>query len=232
MKYHKGLAYEQLPGDKASIIFCGGLGSSMYGVKASALYNFCKRNDIGFTRFDYSGCGLSEGDIHSGNISVWLKDAINVLCDLTDGKQIIIGSSMGGWIMLLIAIKYPDRVKALIGIAAAPDFSRDIYDSEQLKSVQSNLEQKNASSVDALISPEFISDANKHCILDSEIPIYVPVELLHGMQDEVVPYTKSLELAQKLKTDSVSINLLKSSNHSMNDDNSLACLYNSLLRLL
>ncbi|MBQ4874837.1 MAG: alpha/beta hydrolase [Rickettsiaceae bacterium H1] len=236
MKYHQGLAYEQVSGIRGSVIFCGGFASSMYGRKASALHEFCKKHDISFTRFDYSGHGNSKGEFHNGNIGKWLEDGLNILCNLTDGKQIVIGSSMGGWIMLLMALKHPERIKSLIGIATAPDFTQDLsstFSVEQQKEITSHGYTRIPSSVNDnpyFITRDLILDGERNFVLNqSVIAINVPVVLLHGMNDHVVPYTKSLELAKKLQSSEVSVELLKSSDHSMSDEKSLSALYKNIL---
>ena len=239
MKYYQDLAYDQIHGKKGSVIFLGGFASNMHGVKATSLYEFCKRNDIAFTRFDYSGHGKSKGKLYNGNISKWLDDSTKILCNLTKGKQIVIGSSMGGWLMLLIALKYPEYIKGLIGIASAPDFTKDLHNNlsiEQKEQIVIQGYTKILSSGDYndyYITSNLISDGEKNLILYKDsISIDLPIILLHGMNDHVVHYSKSLELAIKLSTSNVSVQLLKSADHSMNDKKSLNVLYQSILNLL
>lgn len=238
MKHYKGLAYDKVFGSRGSVLFCGGLGSAMNGVKATALYEFCKTNDVSFVRFDYSGHGSSHGQFQNGGISQWLQDSLDIFCNLTDGKQIIIGSSMGGWIMFLIALRYPERIQGLIGLAVAPDFTQDLQSDLSVEQKQQLESQGYAciSSADggvSIITSELINDGRKNFVLNqSSIPISSPVILLHGMSDDVVDYTKSLDIAMKLESDKVSVQLLKNGIHSMNDVRSLEALYRSILELL
>ena len=122
------LAYQRQVTDKSKpgIIFLGGYASDMQGTKAVFLSERCAEHSISFTRFDYRGCGQSPGSFTDGTIGAWLEDSLAVFDRLTQGMQIIIGSSMGGWLGLLLAKARPERVKALIGVAAAPDFTEDL----------------------------------------------------------------------------------------------------------
>src|SRR3954452_15228630 len=120
------IAYHRLAGSRPGAVFLGGFRSDMTGTKALFLEDYCRRHGRAFVRFDYFGHGASSGEAALGTISRWAEDAIAVLDSLTEGRQILIGSSMGGWIMLLAALARTERVHALIGIAAAPDFTEDL----------------------------------------------------------------------------------------------------------
>jgi pimeloyl-ACP methyl ester carboxylesterase len=118
------LAHEHVPGEPPGVLFCGGFTSDMTGTKALAMEAFCREQGRAFTRFDYSGHGSSSGDFADGTIGGWADDALAVVDRVTEGPLLVVGSSMGGWIMLLVALARPDRIAGLIGIAAAPDFTR------------------------------------------------------------------------------------------------------------
>lgn len=120
------LAYHKTEGQLPGVIFFGGFMSDMSGSKALALEEYCKTNNRAFIRFDYEGHGQSSGRFEKGTIGKWLGNALKILDELTDGKQIIVGSSMGGWIMLLAATMRTEKVAGLIGIAAAPDFTHEL----------------------------------------------------------------------------------------------------------
>jgi pimeloyl-ACP methyl ester carboxylesterase len=120
------IAYRRLTGAAPGILFLGGFRSDMTGTKASYLEDYCRQRGRAYVRFDYFGHGASSGDVTMGTIGGWAEDAIAVLDSLTEGRQILIGSSMGGWLMLLVALARPERVAALVGIAAAPDFTEDL----------------------------------------------------------------------------------------------------------
>ena len=120
------LAYHHVPGAAPGVLFCGGYTSDMTGTKALALDRHCRARGRAYIRFDYRGHGASDGRFADGTIGSWLGDALAVLDRVTQGPLVVVGSSMGGWIMLLLALARPERVRALVGIAAAPDFSEDL----------------------------------------------------------------------------------------------------------
>nr|WP_245683349.1 alpha/beta hydrolase [Wolbachia endosymbiont of Drosophila incompta] len=120
------IAYRKLQGKKASVVFFGGFASNMDGTKATAIYKFCQENDVALVLFDYFGHGHSSGNFIDYTISDWQKNCAKVMSELTSDKQIIIGSSMGGWLMLLTALQFPEKIAALIGISSAPDFTEDL----------------------------------------------------------------------------------------------------------
>ena len=124
------IAYHKLEGKSPGVIFMGGFMSDMNGSKAIALEEICRELGIAYVRFDYLGHGNSSGNFSDGTISIWAGDALAIFDNLTNGPQIIVGSSMGGWIMMLTAISRPKRVFGLLGIAAAPDFTEDLLPRE------------------------------------------------------------------------------------------------------
>src|SRR6516164_3195717 len=120
------IAYHRTAGSSRGVVFLGGFRSDITGTKALYLEDYCRRRGRGYVRFDYFGHGASSGDAALGTIGRWAEDALIVLDSLTEGPQVLVGSSMGGWIMLLTALARPSRIHALVGIAAAPDFSEDL----------------------------------------------------------------------------------------------------------
>src|SRR6185369_11930132 len=128
------IAYNKTEGAAPGVIFLGGFRSDMSGVKALALENFCKKNGRAFLRYDYEGHGESSGKFEEGTIGKWKDNALQVLTKLTEGRQILVGSSMGGWIALLLAKQKPRRVAGIVGIAAAPDFTEDLLLGKMKKS--------------------------------------------------------------------------------------------------
>src|SRR5436309_8717338 len=120
------IAYHRAPGAAPGIVFLGGFRSDMTGTKALFLEEYCRRRGRAYVRFDYFGHGMSSGDIALGTIGRWRDDAVAVIDSLTEGPQILVGSSMGGWIMLLAALARPERIAVLVGIAPAPDFTQDL----------------------------------------------------------------------------------------------------------
>ena len=224
----------RLPG----VIFLGGFNSDMTGSKATALESFCRGRGQGFLRFDYSGHGGSGGSFSDGSIGQWKDDALTVFDSLTEGGQILVGSSMGGWIMLLVALARPDRVKALIGIAAAPDFTEDlIWDSLSIAERDrlmrdGRLEQPSKySETPYVITRKLIEDGRDHLLLRSTIAIDTPVRLLHGIGDHDVPYQTSGRLAERLRSADVTLTLIKDGDHRLSRPQDLPILCHILQSL-
>ncbi|WP_148115221.1 alpha/beta hydrolase [Wolbachia pipientis] len=209
----------------------------MNGTKATAIYQFCKENDIALILFDYLGHGDSSGNFIDYTISDWCNNCIKVINELTtNSKQIIIGSSMGGWLMLLTALQLPEKILALIGISSAPDFTEDLI-FQQLSNKQMEILISHgiidfASSKEEYhnctyqITNNLILDGKKNLLLNKEnIDIECPIRLLHGMNDRDVPYYTSLKIAEKVKSNDVKVHLIKSAEHNMSDDYSLNVLF-------
>jgi pimeloyl-ACP methyl ester carboxylesterase len=216
-----------LPG----IVFLGGFKSDMTGTKASVLDDFCAARGLGFLRFDYSGHGASSGDFLDGTISRWFADALAAFDRLTEGPQILVGSSMGGWIMLLVALARPARVKGLVGLAAAPDFTEELIwrrlsaaDRAQLMD-EGRIEQPSEYSPEpTVITRALVEDGRKHLLLDDRIGIDAPVRLLHGLADPDVPHQVSLRLQAALTAQDVVASLIKDGDHRLSRPQDLARL--------
>jgi pimeloyl-ACP methyl ester carboxylesterase len=224
------IAYNRLPGAAPGIVFLGGFRSDMTGTKALFLEEFCRRRGRAYVRFDYFAHGKSSGDFADGTIGRWRDDAVAVIDSLTEGPQILVGSSMGGWIMVLAALARPERVAALVGIAAAPDFTADLLP-QRLSNVQRReLDVRGQvvlpSSYDPagyLYTKALVEDGSRNLALRGPIPLTCPVRLLHGMADESVPWRQSLALAQCLSGD-VTLTLVKDGDHRLSRDQDLARL--------
>ncbi|HQY22998.1 MAG TPA: alpha/beta hydrolase, partial [Gammaproteobacteria bacterium] len=207
------------------------------GTKASYLESVCQRLGQAYVRFDYSGHGASSGKFEEGTIGSWLEDALCVLDNLTEGPQIIVGSSMGGWLMMLAALKRPDRIKALVGIASAPDFVEDL---SHMQVVQEEVLAKNGiyylPSRDSVtvypITPHLITEGRTHSLLKAPIPIFCPVHLLHGLSDKDVPWQKSVKLAERLQSANVTVTLIKNGDHRLSERTHLALLEKSVYSLI
>jgi pimeloyl-ACP methyl ester carboxylesterase len=225
--------------NQPGIVFLGGFKSDMTGTKASALDEFCHARGLGFLRFDYSGHGESGGDFLDGTISRWFADALAAFDRLTEGPQILVGSSMGGWIMLLVALARPERIAGVIGLAAAPDFTETLIwwnlsdaDREQLLSA-GKLEQPSEYSAEPyVITRALIEDGRKHLLLNGRIAIEAPVRLLHGLNDRDVPHQISLRLQARLKTEDVVVHLIKNGDHRLSRPQDIARLYATVEELL
>lgn len=236
---HDTLAYHQTIGKQPGIIFCGGFMSDMMSTKALALERFCQQTGQAFVRFDYSGHGQSSGKFEEGTITSWLNNALAIFDEITEGSQIIVGSSMGGWIALLLALARKDRVAALVGIASAPDFTEELI-WQKLSHDHKNELQKNGalyhpcaySEHPYAITTHLIEDGRKHLLLHSEITLDIPVRLLHGMLDPDVPWQTSLCLAEKLRSNDVRINLIKDGDHRLSRDQDIKLLTQIVCELL
>tara|TARA_B100000686_G_C16732777_1_gene941741 strand:+ start:940 stop:1716 length:777 start_codon:yes stop_codon:yes gene_type:complete len=223
-KNGKRIAYHHLYGRNPGVIFLSGFKSDMSGQKAKYFEMSCKKNDRSFVRFDYFGHGKSDGKFEEGSISIWKDDALSILDKITSGPQVLVGSSMGAWIMLLVALFRKKRIKALLGIASAPDFTEEILSSLSFEE-KSNLYTKGAiykpSEYDLEPTPitlNMLEDAKKHVLLKNPVDIKCPVHLFHGLEDQDVPWSTSIKLAEKLKSPDVKITLLKKGNHRLSEE--------------
>jgi pimeloyl-ACP methyl ester carboxylesterase len=203
----------------------------MTGTKALFLEDYCRRRGRAFVRFDYFGHGDSSGEAALGTIGRWAADAIAVLDSLTEGRQILIGSSMGGWIMLLAALARTERVHALIGIAAAPDFTEDLLLPRLDAAQQRELREKGAVTLPSPYDPAgythhlgLFEDGKRHLVMRGPIALDCPVRLLHGMRDDAVPWQRSLALAERLDSRDVTVTLVKDGDHRLSREADLARL--------
>jgi pimeloyl-ACP methyl ester carboxylesterase len=211
----------------------------MTGIKALFLEDFCRRQGRAFVRFDYFGHGSSSGDATFGTIGRWAEDAIAVLDSLTEGRQILVGSSMGGWIMLLAALARTERVHALVGIAAAPDFTEDLVWPRLTEAQSWKLRESGAVTLPSQYDPaghtlrfELFEDGKRHLVMCGPIALDCPVRLLHGMRDESVPWQTSLSLAERLDSRDVAVSLVKDGDHRLSSEADLMRLGRTLDELL
>lgn len=240
------LAYHTLNAkntQKPSIVFLGGFQSDMEGTKALFLQQYCAERGLGYTRFDYRGHGASSDTFANGTIGDWAEDALAIFDNITAGKQLLIGSSMGGWIMLLTALKRPERIHSLIGIAAAPDFTEDLIYSALSDAQKTVLERDGVVHIphdyaepgedDTYpITQRLLTEARNHLLLRDTIPLTCPVRLLHGLQDTEVPTKTLLTLTDKLASDDVTLQLIKSGDHRMSSPACLTTLTHTIEELL
>jgi len=203
----------------------------MGGTKALFLDAYCRERGRAYVRFDYSGHGQSSGDFADGTISRWRDDAVSVIDSLTAGPQILIGSSMGGWIMVLAALARAERVAALVGIAAAPDFTTDLLPKRLDAAQQRILRERGRIVLPSPYDPAgylytnaLVEDGDRNLVLRDTIPLTCKVRLLHGMADESVPWLQSLRLAERLATSDVALTLVKDGDHRLSLDADLARL--------
>ncbi len=225
------IAYHRTPGKSPGVIFLGGFMSDMTGTKATALEAWAQGAGRAFLRFDYTGHGCSGGRFTDGTISAWLEDACAVLDELTSGPQILVGSSMGGWIALHLALCRPDRVAGLVGIAAAPDFVDWMWEElgeEGRRCIEEEgvYRQPSAYSEEPYeITRALIEDGRKMKLLNGpSLDIRCPVRLLQGMRDPDVPWRHALKIAEKITHDDVRVHFFKGGDHRLSGPEELAFL--------
>jgi pimeloyl-ACP methyl ester carboxylesterase len=229
------IAYHRLGGAAPGIVFLGGFRSDMTGNKALFLDEYCRRRGRAYVRFDYFGHGASSGDFAEGTVSRWRDDSVAVLDSLTEGRQILVGSSLGGWIMVLAALARPERVAGLVGIAAAPDATTDLMAARFNDKQRRELYEKGSVILPSEFDPAgylytraLIEDGNRNLVLRGPIPLTCPVRLLHGMDDRSVPWQQSLKLAERLQSADVELALIKDGDHRLSRDEDLARLARAL----
>jgi pimeloyl-ACP methyl ester carboxylesterase len=229
------LAYRRVAGAEPGIVFLAGLRSDMTGNKAVFLDDYCRRCGRAYVRFDYFGHGASGGDFAQGTVGRWTEDAVAVIDALTQGPQILVGSSLGGWLMLLAALARRDRVQALVGIAAAPDATEDLLwprlDPAQRNELMTNGSVTLPSEYDPAgytYSRTLIEEGRRHLLMRGTIGLDCPVRLLHGVQDTSVPWQTSLRLAERLASRDVALTLVKDGDHRLSTPADLARLGRTL----
>jgi pimeloyl-ACP methyl ester carboxylesterase len=233
------IAYNRLAGSSPGVVFLGGFRSDMTGTKALYLEDYCRRRGQAYLRFDYFGHGASSGDAALGTIGRWAEDAIAVLDSLTEGPQMLVGSSMGGWIMLLVALARPSRVHALVGIAAAPDFTEDLVWPRLDPDQQRQLRETGTVTLPSEYDPagytyrlSLFEDAKHHLVMHRVIALECPVRLLHGICDASVPWQTSLSLGEHLASHDVVVTLVKDGDHRLSREADLERLGRTLDELL
>jgi len=212
----------------------------MQGDKALALEAWCLEQGRQFTRFDYAGHGESDGRFEDCTIGQWRDDVLAILDRVTTGPQIIVGSSMGGWIMLLATLERPERVVGLVGIAAAPDFTESLRTGGLSDSQRSQLDETGYCDIPNCyddgepyrIGRQLLEEGRAHQLLEREIPIDVPVRLIHGQLDEDIPWEHALRVAQQLRTSDVEVQLVKGGGHRLSTPPDLGRLTRTIDTLL
>ena len=225
----RNIAFRQRAGRSPTLVFFPGFASDMEGAKAVAIDAFAGRRGLACLRFDYSGTGSSDGDFADGTLARWLDEALAVVDRLSEGPLIVIGSSMGGWIALHLALRRPDRVQALLGIAAAPDFTEWGFDEAQREVIAR----------DGMIGPAehrihraFWESGQALQLLGLAIAVDCPVRLVHGEHDEDVPLDIAFRLMRRLRSADVQLSVIKGGGHRLSEPREIDAILATVAGLL
>ena len=231
-KQNHKIAYKSLKGRRLGIIFIHGLNSDMNGGKALAVEQYAKKNKLNFIRFDCRGHGSSEGKFEDFTISDWRKDLLDIIDNVASGPQILIGSSMGGWLMMLAAKARPQRIKGLIGLAAAPDFGKDLYkvlNKKNKKEISTKGITKYTSyGFSYYLTKKFFIEAEKNRVLKKPFRFSKPMVLIHGLKDNVVKEDVPRKILKKVTGKNVNIIYLKESDHRLSSLTDLTIIKESI----
>lgn len=223
------IAFRLTEGSAPTLVFLPGFASDMEGAKAVAIDAFAAANGLGCLRFDYSGTGSSGGEFAEGTLALWLDQALAMTDRVTQGPLILVGSSMGGWIALHLALRRPERIAALVGIAAAPDFTEWGFGEEQRRILLR----------DAMIGPEthrihraFWESGQALRLLGNEIAVDCPIRLIHGQDDRDVPLDLAFRLVQALRSADVQLSVIKGGSHRLSEPREITAILRTVAGLL
>lgn len=221
------LAYRHRTGRGPTIVFLPGYQSDMDGGKATALDQWAEAQGRAMLRFDYAGCGSSDGDFEAQTLANWRGDVLAMLDEVVEGPAVLVGSSMGGWLMLLAALARPDRVKGLVGIAPAPDFTGWGFTADQKMTIlrDGRLEEPSPYGDAPIVTTRgFWESGESLRIMHADLAIDCPVRLLHGQQDSDVPWTWSLEISKRLRSADVQATFVKDGDHRLSQPSDVMLL--------
>jgi len=211
----RSIAYRFRPGGSPALLFLPGYASDMDGAKATALDGFAAEHGLAMLRLDYSGTGSSGGRFEEGTLSLWLEEALAATDRLTQGPLVVVGSSMGGWLALHLALQRPDRVGALVGIAAAPDFT-----------------EWGVKRGEGGLTPAFRSSGRELQLLNAEIAVDCPVRLIHGEADPDVPLDIAFRTLRALRSADVQLTVVKDGGHRLSEPREIDAILRVVAGLL
>lgn len=224
------LAWRRVEGAGPTVVWMSGFRSDMTGTKAEALAEWAAANGRDYLRFDYFAHGESSGDFQQGTITRWREDALAVIDEMTDGPLVLVGSSMGGWLACLAALARPERLRALVLIAPAPDFTSKLMPLRFPPGAEAALRETGVwiepsqYGDPSPITRNLLEDGARWSILDAPVPITAPVRILQGGEDPDVPWRHALELAQAIKSPDVVFSLIKDGDHRLSREQDIARL--------
>ena len=232
------IAYNYTPGTGPGVVFLGGFKSDMEGTKALALEAWARAQGRAFLRFDYSGHGVSGGAFDEGAIGDWYEDARDAILALTEGPQILVGSSMGGWISLLMAREHPEKIAGLVTIAAAPDFTEDGYWASFDQETRHKLESQGSIEVPSdygdpyVITRRLINEGRTRLVLRSPLALPFPTRFLQGTADTSVSVETALRLLEHADGADMRLTLVKGADHSFSTPDCLALIKTALAEVI
>jgi len=229
------IAFRRRAGRTPTLMFLPGYASDMAGAKAVALDSFAAQRGLAMLRFDYSGTGASSGRFEDGTLERWLDEALAVLDTLSDGPLVLVGSSMGGWIALHLALRRPERVAALVGIAAAPDFTDWGYTpalKAELRERGRILRDNPYGGAAQLTTLQFWQSGERLKLLAAPIDIGCPVRLIHGHADSDVPLPVAIKLLDRLRSADVQLNIIKDGGHRLSQPHEIEAILRTVAGLL
>lgn len=225
------LAHHLTPGSGPTIVFLPGYASDMTGSKALAIEVWARASGRACLRLDYSGCGESPGAFEDGSLTTWRDDVLSLIDTVVDGPVTLVGSSMGGWIMLLVALLRPERIAALVGIAAAPDFTDWGFTPDEKATLARTGRLEQASDYGpgpTVTTLGFWTSGQANLLLARPIALDVPVRLIHGQRDPDVPWELALTLAQRLRSSDVQTILVKDGDHRLSREADIALILSTI----
>ncbi len=221
-KKQNQIAYRNYEGRSPGVMFLGGFRSDMEGTKACSLELHCKAVGRSFVKFDYTGHGSSFGNFNDETIGSWTDDAIAVLDEVSKGPQVLVGSSMGGWISILCALARPKEIYGIVGVASAPDFTEDLIWNQFTEGQREKIREEGNLHLDSeysedpyVITRDLIEEGRNHLVLGSEISLRCPLRLIHGMKDLDVPWNFSEKLLNSFLGENVNLTLVKEGDHRL-----------------
>lgn len=232
------IAYDRTAGRGPGVVFLGGFKSDKEGQKALALEEWARSRERAFLRFDYSGHGSSSGEFLDGCIGDWFADAQAAILTLAEGPQVLVGSSMGGWMALLMAREHPEKVAGLVTIAAAPDFVEDIWakfsDAERAEmAATGQVARPSDYSPDPyVITRRLIEEGRDHLVLTQPLPLPFPARFLQGTADADVPVTTALRLLDHVSGPDIRLTLVKGADHRFSSPDCLRLIEMTVEKVL
>ncbi len=232
------IAYDRTEGRGPGVIFLGGFRSDKEGTKALALEAWAKRDGRAVLRFDYSGHGASSGDFLDGSIGDWFEDARSAILGLTEGPQVLVGSSMGGWIALLMAREHPEKVAGLVTVAAAPDFTESMWAEFSEDQRRALVEEGHValpsdySDEPYLITRRLIEEGRRRLVSADPLPLPMPVRMLQGTADKDVPLSVAVRLIEHAEGPDMRLTVLKGADHRFSTPECLKLIELSVLKVL